>query len=68
MNILLIWIKNFVLFFGEYLIDFESDFFVSVGLIVIVGKIGVGKFIILDVMCLVLFNCILWLKDSDGKF
>lgn len=35
----------------------------SVGLFVIIGLIGVGKSIVLDVLCLVLFGSMLWLES-----
>lgn len=59
MKIVVIRGKNLVLLEGEFMIDFIVEFLCLVGIFVIMGSIGVGKLILLDVLCLVLFDCML---------
>lgn len=59
MKIFSLCLKNLNLLKGEWKIDFICELFVSNGLFVIIGLIGVGKIILLDVICLVLYYEIL---------
>lgn len=55
MKIFSLCLKNLNLLKGEWKVDFIVELFVSNGLFVIIGLIGVGKIILFDVICLVLY-------------
>lgn len=55
MKIFSLRLKNLNLLKGEWKIDFIRESFVSNGLFVIIGLIGAGKIILLDVICLALY-------------
>lgn len=55
MKIFSLCLKNFNFLKGEWKIDFIVELFVSNGLFVIIGVIGVGKIMLFDVICLVFY-------------